>query len=130
MTRRKARKLILQAIFQRDFRDVCLEELLPNGADAYTKETLKGIEQHKAEIDRLISRYAQGWRLERIFSVDRNILRLAIYELLYSELPGEVVINEAVELAKKYGTEHSHVFINGILDRIWKARRTAQPQRQ
>ncbi len=84
-------------------------------------ETLKGIEQHKAEIDQLISEYAHGWRLERIFSVDRNILRLAIYELLYSQLPGEVVINEAVELAKKYGTEHSHVFINGILDRIWKA---------
>jgi len=123
MTRRKARKIILQTLFQQDFREACLEELLPNGAceDAYLIETLKGIEQHRAEIDRLISRYAQGWRLERIFSVDRNILRLAIYELVYSELPGEVVINEAVELAKKYGTEHSHIFINGILDRIWKA---------
>lgn len=123
MTRRKARKIILQTLFQQDFREACLEELLPNGAckEAYLIETLKGIEQHKAEIDQLISQYAQGWRLERIFSVDRNILRLAIYELLYSELPGEVVINEAVELAKEYGTEHSHIFINGILDRIWKA---------
>lgn len=122
MTRRKARRIILETLFQLDFREACLEELLPNGAreDSYLIETLKGIEKHRAEIDQLISQYAQGWRLERIFSVDRNILRLAIYELLYSKLPGEVVINEAVELAKKYGTEHSHIFINGILDRIWK----------
>ena len=122
MTRRKARKLILQALFQQDFREARLEELLPKNAreDAYINESLKGIEQHRAQIDQLISKYARGWRLERIFSVDRNILRMAIYELLCSELPGEVVINEAVELAKTYGTEHSHIFINGILDRIWK----------
>lgn len=124
MTRRKARKLILQTLFQQDFRDALFEELLPNDAygDEYLIKTLKGIEQHKIEIDALIGQYAQGWRLERIFSVDRNILRLAIYELLYSGLPGEVVINEAVELAKIYGTEHSHIFINGILDKVWKER--------
>jgi N utilization substance protein B len=82
---------------------------------------LEGIEAHQEEIDHLVEERAEGWRLERLYSVDRNILRLAIYELLYREdVPPEVVIDEAVELAKKYGTERSPAFINGILDRVLK----------
>lgn len=126
MRRRKAREILLQLLFQRDFRPVPLEELLASSSledqDEYIRQTLQGIIAHQEEIDRIISDKAVGWRLERLVSVDRNILRLGIYELLYSGVPGEVVINEAVELSKKYSTEHSHIFINGILDRVFKER--------
>ncbi|MFQ6117213.1 MAG: transcription antitermination factor NusB [Candidatus Bipolaricaulia bacterium] len=124
MRRRKAREVLLQLLFQRDFRPVSLEELLAEDSlgdqEDYIRRSLQGIIEHQEEIDRIIAEKAVGWRLERLVSVDRNILRLGIYELLYSEIPGEIAINEAVELSKKYSTEHSHIFINGILDRVWK----------
>ncbi|MFN4218048.1 MAG: transcription antitermination factor NusB [Candidatus Bipolaricaulia bacterium] len=123
LSRRAARELILKLLFQRDFRSVSLAELLAEHPldDPYVLEVVQGLESKKSEIDNLIAEKAEGWRLERLHSVDRNILRLAIYELCYREdVPPEAVINEAVELAKKYSSEHSPVFINGILDRIWK----------
>lgn len=124
MRRRKAREVLLQLLFQREFRPVSLEELLAEDSlgdqEDYVRRSLQGIIEHQEEIDRIIAEKAVGWRLERLVSVDRNILRLGIYELLYSEIPGEIAINEAVELSKKYSTEHSHIFINGILDRVWK----------
>lgn len=135
MRRRKAREILLQLLFQRDFRPVSLEELLASDSlgdrgrdwdkdqEDFIRRTLQGIIEHQAEIDRIIAEKAIGWKLERLVSVDRNILRLGIYELLYTDVPGEVVINEAVELSKKYSTEHSHIFINGILDRVFKERR-------
>jgi N utilization substance protein B len=127
MRRRKAREILLKLLFQRDFRPVSLEELLAEDSlgdqEDYVRQTLQGIIEHQEEIDRIIAEKAVGWRLERLVSVDRNILRLGIYELLYSDIPGEVAINEAVELSKKYSTEHSHIFINGILDRVWKEHR-------
>ena len=132
MRRRKARELVLKLLFQRDFREVSPEELLAEAEAGgkigdqtdYIRRTLEGIIAHQEEIDRIIAEKAIGWRLERLVSVDRNILRLGIYELLYSdEIPPEVAINEAIELSKRYGTEHSHIFINGILDRVWKEHR-------
>jgi len=133
MSRRKAREILLQLLFQWDFRPVSPEELLAEAGagaeipiedeDGYIRRTLEGVLAHREEIDRIIAEKAVGWKLERLVSVDRSILRLAIYELLYSDIPGEVVINEAVELSKKYSTEHSHIFINGILDRVWKEHR-------
>jgi len=124
MRRREAREILLKLLFQRDFRPVSPEELLAEDSlgdqEDYIRRTLQGIIAHQEEIDRLIEEKAVGWRLERLVSVDRNILRLGIYELLYSDIPGEIAINEAVELSKKYSTEHSHIFINGILDRVWK----------
>ncbi|MCR4404783.1 MAG: transcription antitermination factor NusB [Candidatus Acetothermia bacterium] len=126
MRRRKAREILLQLLFQRDFHPIPLEELLASASledqDEYIRRTIEGIIAHQEEIDRIISERAVGWKLDRLVSVDRNILRLGIYELLYTDVPGEVVINEAVELSKKYSTEHSHIFINGILDRVFKER--------
>lgn len=125
LSRRAARERILKLLFQKDFRSIGWLELLAEQPtdDRYVREVLQGLESTCSEIDRLIAEKAEGWRLERLHSVDRNILRLAIYELCYREdVPPEVVINEAVELAKKYSSEHSPVFINGILDRIWKER--------
>lgn len=125
LSRRAARERILKLLFQRDFRPVTWSELLAEqpSDDPYVREVIEGLESKCSEIDRLIAEKAEGWRLERLHSVDRNILRLAVYELCYREdVPPEVIINEAVELAKKYSSEHSPVFINGILDRIWKER--------
>ncbi|OGF53855.1 MAG: transcription antitermination factor NusB [Candidatus Fraserbacteria bacterium RBG_16_55_9] len=122
MKRRQARELILKILFQKDF--VTHTEGLDNVRDPYARAVLIGIQAHQDEIDRRIQERAQGWRLERLHSVDRNVLRLAIYELLYrDDVPPEVIIDEAVELAKKYGTEKSPAFINGILDRILKEER-------
>lgn len=121
MKRRQAREQVLRALFQRDF----LGELDPEEQpqDEYARTVLEGIEAHRAEIDLLIEERAEGWHLERLHAVDRNILRLAIYELLYrDDVPPEVAIDEAVELAKRYGTERSPAFINGILDHIYKER--------
>lgn len=132
MRRRKAREILLQLLFQRDFRPVSLEELLASDSlgdqEDFIRRTLQGIIEHQEEIDRIIAEKAVGWKLERLVSVDRNILRLGIYELLYTDVPGEVVINEAVELSKKYSTEHSHIFINGILDRVFKEHRRERDQ--
>ncbi len=128
MKRRQAREHILKILFQREFHPTPLNELIDETAsnDPYVAEILNGIEKSQTEIDQLISAKAEGWRLERLVSVDRNILRMSIYELLYRhDVPGEVAINEAVELAKKFSTEHSPTFINGILDRIWKEQKNA-----
>jgi N utilization substance protein B len=128
MKRRQARELVLKILFQKEFRPEPLAHLLHEEAasDAYTTEVLQGIEAQQSAIDRIIAEKAEGWRLERLVSVDRNILRIAIYEILHrTDVPGEVAINEAVELAKKFSTEHSPTFINGILDRIWKEQKNA-----
>lgn len=123
LTRRAARERILKMLFQKDFRSISWPELLTEQPtdDPYVQDILHGLESKRSEIDTLIAEKAEGWRLERLHSVDRNILRLAIYELCYrNDVPPEAVIDEAVELAKKYSGEHSPGFINGILDRIWK----------
>jgi len=86
---------------------------------AYLEELVDGVASHLEELDALIVRYSEHWRLERMGVVDRNLLRLAAYELLYQPgVPPKVIINEAVELAKRYGTEASGAFVNGILDSI------------
>ncbi len=128
-TRRQAREEALRALFQRDFTGEVDPEERPR--DPYALELLRGVEAHQAEIDRLIEERAEGWRLERLHSVDRNLLRLAIYELLHgpADVPPEVAIDEAVELAKKYGTERSPAFINAILDRIYKDKLEALARR-
>ena len=86
---------------------------------AYLVKLVEGVVAHQEELDALIRQYSEHWRLERMAAVDRNLLRLALYELLHQPtIPAKVVINEAVELAKRYGSEESGSFINGILDRI------------
>ena len=93
---------------------------LMNGAPpAHLKDLAEGVTSHLEELDVFIVRYSEHWRLERMTIVDRNLLRLAIYELLYQpHIPVKVVINEAVEMAKRYGSEASGGFVNGILDQV------------
>jgi N utilization substance protein B len=89
---------------------------------AYLRVLAAGVVDHQEELDALIARYSEHWRLERMAAADRNLLRMAVFELLYQPaIPPKVVINEAVELAKRYGSEDSGAFVNGILDRIRQA---------
>jgi len=88
----------------------------------FTERLTSGVEDNLGEIDSKISRYATNWQLKRMAVVDRNILRLGVFELLYTEdIPPKVTINEGVELAKRYGDLESSKFVNGILDKIHKS---------
>ena len=90
----------------------------------FAKALLQGVMTRRAEVDEVIRKYAKNWRLERMARVDRNILRIGVYELLSShDVPPKVVINEAVELAKRFGAEDSAPFVNGILDAVHKGKR-------
>lgn len=92
----------------------------------FTTTLVTGVMQQRDEIDVLIQEYSTNWSLERIGLVERNILRFAIYELCFlPDIPPNVTINEAVEVAKKYGTEDAPAFINGILDRV---KHTVEPR--
>jgi N utilization substance protein B len=127
-SRSRCRELALQVLYQAEFAGQRREEDLvrfwehfqkPHRVPRYLKELVLGVATHLEELDSLIVRYSEHWRLERMVAVDRNLMRLAIYELLYQPgIPAKVVINEAVELAKKYGTEVSGAFVNGILDKV------------
>lgn len=93
--------------------------LMEGRPPAYLKTLAEGVATHLEEMDVFIVRYSEHWRLERMTVVDRNLLRLAIYELVHQpHIPPKVVINEAVEMAKRYGSEASGGFINGILDQV------------
>ncbi len=85
----------------------------------FTESLTAGVKEHQAGLDAMISQVAENWRLDRMAAIDRNILRLGAYEMLYCpEVPAKVAINEALELAKRYSTAQSSRFVNGILDRV------------
>ena len=128
--RRVSREMALKALFQIDLVSANLEDALK-----YTFETVEladevkefslilvnGVMSNLSEIDKAINHYTNNWSLERITNIDRSILRMAIYEILYLiNIPKSVSINEAVELAKKYGTKSSFSFVNGVLGKINK----------
>ncbi len=139
MARRRAREFALQALYEIDIIDAPAEVALANlwagqhdaddgiggarpadeGEREYAHRLVTGVDRRKAEIDTLIETASVNWRLIRMPVVDRNILRLATFELLACmDVPASVSINEAVELAKRYGEKDSRAFVNGILDRI------------
>jgi transcription antitermination factor NusB len=94
---------------------------IDNNVQEFTNRLTFGVEKHLKRIDEKISEYATNWQLKRMAIIDRNILRIGVFELLYLEdIPPKVTINEAVELAKKYGDLESSKFVNGILDKIHK----------
>jgi transcription antitermination factor NusB len=100
-------------------RPIIQVSLMEGAPPAYFKDLVEGVASHLEELDVFIVRYSEHWRLERMTIVDRNLLRLAIYELMYQpQIPPKVVINEAVEMAKRYGSEGSGGFVNGILDQV------------
>jgi N utilization substance protein B len=129
--RRKSRELSLQLLYEldlrggaagaTDFREFWERHPVDDEVRAFTEDLVRGTREHQAKIDELIAQYTEHWTLERMAVVDRNLLRLGIFELLWEpDVPPKVAINEALEVAKKFSTQESSRFINGILDRIRK----------
>jgi len=127
--RTRSRELALQVLYQIDARggdaveqmDAFLQIEEPNEAEVheFTRSLVNGTNDSKEAIDELLASAAENWKLHRMAIVDRNILRMAVYEMLHiEEIPAKVSINEAIELGKRYSTKQSGSFINGILDRI------------
>ncbi len=127
-TRRKGRELAIQALYQIDLTGEYQPERIAflwedSGASVEAREfaaaLVQGVRAHQREIDRLIAETAEHWRLERIAPVDLAILRVATYELLSAERPpAAVIINEAIEIGKRYSSERAAEFLNGVLDQI------------
>lgn len=130
--RRKARELALQMLFENDVAGTDPDEMFRRSADLakstegmrdFTKRLVAGTLANREALDTIITKQADNWRLARMPIVDRNILRLALFELLHEpETPRPVVIDEALEIAKRFSTPRSSQFINGILDGVLKAR--------
>lgn len=128
-SRRRSRQRALQILFSWDARrqpvdeainayyDTLFAEEHPE-RDPFAAELVNGAIQHLEEVDERIRRHAEHWRLERMPGVDRNILRLAVYEMLHARTPAAVVIDEALELARKFSSEESVQFVNGVLDAV------------
>jgi N utilization substance protein B len=128
-SRTKARECALQALYQLDTsggdpRDA-LRGILAHFEDAdadtaqFAEQLVRGVQQERGAIDELIQKSSTHWKLDRMARVDRNILRLAVYEILRrADVPVRVTLNEAVELGKKFGSEESSAFVNGVLDKI------------
>lgn len=134
--RSKARKQALDLLYETDIRGTNLVETLvsrdvpADGPDArpireYTRELVNGVSTNRRKIDELITTYAQGWDMDRLPAVDRNILRLGIYEILWSsDVPTSVAIDEALVLAKELSSDESSKYIHGVLGRIASIKET------
>src|SRR5690606_17876418 len=138
MKRRQAREIAVQSLYQMEMNrvsaraavDAILEEARADNElnldvsaldeiEGFARELVEGVARHREEIDRLLQAYLTGWQLDRLSRVDKQILRLAAYELLYrDDVPPKAAINEAIELAKHFGTEESGRFVNGVLGRL------------
>jgi transcription antitermination protein NusB len=131
--RRKSRESALQALFSIDMEtsrgecnnetveDLCKMMEVPNALQGYFMELVKGVFDHCEDIDKCITGTSSNWKLSRMTAVDRNIIRIAVYELMFKDdIPPKVAINEAIEIGKKFGTEKSGPFINGILDSVYR----------
>ena len=123
--RRKARKRALDFLYEADLRSANLLDLYHSrpsedlSQEEYVLTLLQGVTEHSAKIDELIHTYAQGWDMDRMPAIDRNLLRLAIYEILWeSGLDDKIAVNEAVEMAGEISTTESSAYINGVLGRI------------
>ncbi len=127
MERRKARQEALELLYQKDLTEKSFDEIIkvreslkdkPPLAD-FTYELFLGVTKNLGRLDKIIGKYADNWTVSRMPYIDRNIIRISLYELIFKQdIPHSVSINEAVEMAKKYGTDDSSKFINGVLGKI------------
>ena len=130
-TRRQARELAMQALFYMDMQKDASEDMLEHFCDCFCAskksrpfliKLVNGVIGKKGQIDALVERFSQNWKISRMSCVDRNVMRIAVYEMLYcNDIPPKVSINEAVDIGKKFGTQDSGAFINGIMDSIKEA---------
>ena len=125
--RSRAREVALQVLYQDDLNpkhnpaesDGFLQSRLHSSELAeFARSLVAGVRRNRAELDHVLEQTADNWSLERMAVTDRNVLRLGAFEILYSDTPDRVAINEAVELAKRFGSKQSAQFVNGILDRL------------
>ena len=135
-SRRRSRQRALQILFLWDVRRQPVDEAINSYYDSiyweerpepdpFVRELVTGTVEHLAEVDEQIAKHAEHWRMERMPGVDRNILRMAVYEMTHGETPAAVTIDEALELARKFSGEESVQFVNGVLDAINRGRATA-----
>jgi N utilization substance protein B len=132
-SRRRSREAALQVLYSVDvkgrsggpsidpeeaFERAAAHFELPEGARAFAKQLCSGVAERRDEIDGQLTSHSDHWRLERMAAVDRNVLRLAAYEILHTETPPSIAIDEAVELARRFGAERSPAFVNGVLDSL------------
>jgi N utilization substance protein B len=130
--RTKARKRALDVLFESEVRGLPLDGTLEERLAAqdppigdYSVELVRGVRAHQEEIDRLLTTYSQGWTLDRMPSVDRNVLRLGVFELLYADgVPDAVALSEAVALVRELSTDESPTFVNGVLGGILRDKAT------
>ena len=125
--RTRAREVALQLLYGKDLNPLLDSdpiEAFINGrlADprlrSFTRDLIAGVHTKRPQLDQLISEIAENWKIERMSPIDRNILRLCAFELLFTDVPPKAAIDEAIKLAKRYGTSQSSQFVNGILDRV------------
>ena len=126
--RSRAREIVLQVLYRFDLnagRDTAVDDefvrtRLKNNVELieFAKSLLNGVLRNLEELDALLSEHAENWSLDRMAVTDRNVMRLAAFEILYSDTPNRVAINEAVDLSRRFGSAQSSQFVNGILDRI------------
>jgi N utilization substance protein B len=126
--RTRARERALQALYQIDVAAEGIDEALAAFWKSFepverevrelAEALVRGVADHRREVDDAIEEASSNWRLDRMARVDRNVLRLAVYELLRTDVPVKVAINEAIELGKKFGSESSGAFVNGVLDKV------------
>lgn len=130
--RSKARKRALDLLYASELRGddtiTTLDQRIADGegpTNAYTSVLVRGVVEHRRRIDELLSSYSQGWSLERMPAIDRNALRIGVYELLYVEdVPDAVAVNEAIALVKNLSTDESPAFVNGILGALLRDKAT------
>jgi N utilization substance protein B len=148
MKRRLAREIVVQSLYQIEMNGVTGDEAVSivmeearqdneigadvtelASIDSFTRELVQGIQEKKDLIDQSLVVYLTGWQVDRLSRVDRQILRLAVFELTYrQDVPPKVVVNEAIELAKHFGLEENGKFVNGVLGRMLREREEIMPQ--
>jgi N utilization substance protein B len=129
-TRRRAREIVLQVLYEEDLHpmredstaaEFLSKRLLHNRPlVSFATQLWQGVRTHRNEIDELIGKHSVNWSVKRMATIDRNVMRIATYEMIKENLPGRVAINEAIEIARRYGNQNSGQFVNGILDRVFK----------
>ncbi|MDF2066367.1 transcription antitermination factor NusB [Bacillus sp. Cr_A10] len=121
MKRRKARELALQALFQLDNHEISIEEAIghvTDEQDTFLTMLVRGVIEHKEQIDASLTEKLENWSLSRLPKIERTVLRIAVFELMFTEeTPAKVAINEALEICKVFGDEKSSRFVNGVLSK-------------